>query len=507
MRPEQDIALRDVFTALVGGDEDLASKAISTFEVDPTERLRSSAVLIDLRLPMPETLALAEQAGPWAIPPLVKLLSGGTQRVIDEVAAAVLLGQTTSPEPELQPMRRAGTVLILRPEAIGHLMEIDFPNVSLTLVELRILFLIIAGLDLREMANLDAVSYETRRGQFKALAAKLGTPRQMDLVRMLLGRLLVLLGRTTDTVTRHNAFFRETGDPRFGGGRPFVLQGPDGIEVRAVEIGPRRGPAMIVLHPQAWPLMTAAEAEAFENEGLRTLWPLRHGALAPGSTSLSLDSQRERSIEGIRVLHEMFCDGPVPLVGLISGAPFAIDAIRAMPERFNSLTIVGACYRPNMTGTSAGALRRGLYWIARRNPAFLGIALRMMSTQLSRSGAYERAILHHYADSPSDLAIVNLMIRERLAERMHRRYAASLGSIRNDFLFQSSFDWSELSDVDAPIQFIHGAEDPVHPLNDIHALAGQLPQARLDVIPCAGQLLLFEHLVKIVGLLPGDRLA
>lgn len=502
MKPDRDIALRDVFTALVDGDDTAAARAISTLEVDPAERLRSSALLIDLAAEVPDTLALAEQAGPWAVPPFVKLLSGGTQRAIDDNAAAVLLGQTAAQGAASRQLRQTGTVLILRPEAIGHLVAVDFPNVSLTQVEMRVLFLLIAGLDLREMAVLDGVGFETRRGQFKALAAKLGTPRKMDMVRMLLGRLLVLLGGNSDAVKRHGTFFRETGDRQLGGGRPFVLQGPDGIEVRAVEVGPRRGPAMIVLHPQAWPLMTAADPLAFERRGLRTLWPLRHGALAPGSAPLSLSSQRARSIESIRVLHEMFCDGPVPLVGLFSGAPFAIDAIRAMPERFCSLTLVGASYQPKLTGTGAGALRRGLFWIAQRNPTFLGMALRMMSAQLSRPGAYARALLNHYADSPADLAIVTYATREKLAERMQGRYALSLESIRNDFLLHSSFDWSDLGDVKVPVQFIHGAEDPVHPLANIAGLADQLPRATLDVIPGAGQLLLFEHLIKVINLLP-----
>ena len=505
MRPDREIALRDVFTALVGGNEEAADKALSTFGLDPVERVLSAAVLIDLSLPMPECLSLAEQAGSWVTPPLIKLLSGNTQRVVDGAAAAVLLGPTVISGVASGRLRKAGTALILRPDAIGHLAAADFPGIQLTPVEIRILYLLVVGLDLREMAELDGVGYETRRGQFKALAAKLGMPRQMDLVRMLLGRLLVLLGRTADTVSRHAAFFRETGDRRFGGGRPFVLHGPDGVEVRAVEIGQGRGPAMIVLHPQAWPLMTGAEVAAFENEGLRTLWPLRSGALAPGATPLSLDSQRERSIESIRVLHEMFCDGPVPLIGLISGAPFAIDAIRAMPEKFSSLTIVGACHRPNTSGNGAGALRRGLYWIAQRNPAFLGMALRMMSAQMSRPGAYARAILHHYAESPADLAIVGRTIRDRLADRMQSRYASSLASIRNDFLFQSTFDWSLLAEVSLPVQLIHGAEDPVHPLSDIQDLADRLPQAAVDVIPNAGQLLLFEHLEKVIALLPGPR--
>jgi len=507
MQPDHDIALRDMFTALVGGDEKAADEALSTLGVDPLEKLLSSAVLIDLSLPMPHCVSLAEQAGPWALKSLIDLMAGSTRRVIDDTAAAVVLGPTGAPDDAAQGLGGSGTALILRPQAVDHLIAMDFPGLHLTPVELRILYLLIAGMDLREMSDTDNVGYETRRGQFKALAAKLGMPRQIDLMRMLLGRLLVLLGRSADTTTRHAAFFRETGDPRTGGGRPFVLQRPDGVEVRAVEIGPGRGPATIVLHPQAWPLMTGAEVAAFDTAGLRTLWPLRNGALAPGALPLSLDSQRERSIESIRVLHEMFCDGPVPLVGLISGAPFAIDAVRAMPERFSALAIVGACHRPTTGGNGAGALRRGLYWIARRNPAFLGMALRMMSAQLSRPGAYARAILHHYADSPADLAIVGRTLRERLADRMQARYAASLGSIRNDFLFQSTFDWSVLETLDLPVQLIHGAEDPVHPLADIRALAARLPNAHVDVIADAGQLLLFEHLIKVITLLPAQPFA
>ena len=498
MRPEQQNALRDVFTALTDGDPLAAANTVEALAVGDVERLFGCAVLVDLAHPV----AQVEQTAPWAIPVLRKLLAGSGPRQVDPEVAAVRLGRAPAAA-GVDPER--GTILVLRPDALRHLLRMDFPDIDLTAVEIRILFHLVAGLDLREMAALDGVGYETRRGQFKTLAAKLATPRQIDLVRMLLGRLLVMLGRPESGTARHALFFRETGEARSGGGRPFVLQGPDGAEVRAVEVGARSGRPMIVLHPQAWPLLLATEPALLENRGLRTLWPLRPGALAPGTAPLPLAAQRDRSLEDIRTLHDLFCDGPVPLVGLISGAPFAIDAIRAMPDRFESLTLVGACYRPRTTGTGPGSLRRGLYWIARTNPGFMDVALRLLTNHISRPGAYNRALLHHYADSPADLTIIHRTIRDRLADTMQQRFGGSMASIRNDLLLQAGFDWSVLHEVTVPIRLIHGAEDPVHPVAAIRALADSLPNASVDVIDGAGQLLMLDHLETVLDRLSWTR--
>lgn len=492
-------ALRDMFTTLVGGDEALVSATLTRLGADPLERLATTATLIDLSLPFSDIIDLAREAGPWAAPPLERLLSDSRRHVIDGEVAAVILGPVQGrDDPRIG---GGGTALVFQSEAIAHLVALDFPDMPVTQVEQRILFHLVAGLDLREMADLDGVSYETRRGQFKALAAKLQTSRQIDMVRMLLGRLLVLLGNRPAMDRQHQLFFQETGDPRYGGGRPFVMQGPDGVELRAVEVGKPRGAPAIILHPQAWPLLSAAESQALADQGLRTLWPLRDGALAPDATALPLHAQRARSLEAIRITHEMFCDGPVPLVGLISGAPYAIEAALAMPERFSCLVIVGACHAPRTAGPGPGALRRGLYWIARHSPSFLGVALGLLSAQISRPGAYVRAMQNHHAESPADLAIIEQAARDKLMERMQHRYCGSLAAIRNDFLFQTIFDWSVMSDLAMPVFFIHGGEDPVHPVGSITALARQLPRARVDVIHGAGQLLLLDHMLKVIGLL------
>lgn len=492
-------ALRDVFTTLVGTDDEVVTTSLNRLSADPLERFATSAVLLDLSLPFADVISQAEEAGDWAAAPLIQLLSEGRRHVVLDDTAAVLLG----PLPDTSDPRlgRNGNAIVFLMDAVAQLLALDFPDLPLTQVEQRILFHLLAGLELRDMARLDGVGYETRRGQFKALATKLEISRQIDIVRLLLGRMLVLLGRKPQNDTEHAIFFEETGDTRYGGGRPFVMLGPDGAQLRAVEVGTSHGTPVIILHPQAWPLLSAMETQALEAEGLRTLWPLRDGALAPTATALPLTTQRSRSLAAIRTTHEMFCDGPVPLVGLISGAPYAIEAALAMPERFSRLIIVGACHAPKTAGPGPGALRRGLYWIARHSPSFLGVALGLLAAQISRPGAYVRAMRNHHAESPADLAIIEQATRDRQMDRMQARYCSSIGAIRNDFLFQTTFDWSKLSDVRIPVNFIHGAEDPVHPAPQIAALADSLPQASLDVIPGAGQLLLLHHMLKVIRLL------
>ncbi|MDP5347534.1 MAG: hypothetical protein NWQ32_03980, partial [Paracoccaceae bacterium] len=85
-------ALRDVFTTLVGGDDDLVTTTLNRLGADPLEQFATSAVLLDLSLPFADVIAQAKEAGDWAATPLIRLLSEGSRHVVAGETAAVLLG-------------------------------------------------------------------------------------------------------------------------------------------------------------------------------------------------------------------------------------------------------------------------------------------------------------------------------------------------------------------------------------------------------------------------------
>lgn len=110
--------------------------------------------------------------------------------------------------------------------------------------------------------------------------------------------------------------------------------------------------------------------------------------------------QLQASLDAIALLRDLFCDGPVIVPGIMSGAMHAVDAARRRPAR------IGACYGPRTDGPAAGALRRGLFSLARNSPGVMMVGLRLLADRVSRPVTYRRLINQHYQGSPGDLAVI-----------------------------------------------------------------------------------------------------
>lgn len=490
-------ALINVMTSLTGGDLERAEREIGQFNRVFDGDIGRHVVLIDLQNPDPGVLRLEARFGHHATLMFQRFTAAGCETLIEGELA--LFRITSSGGSALS---NSGMVLQMHRHAIDCIAAADFPDQSFTPVELRIIFLMVAGYELRELAAIDEVGYETRRGQLKTIMSKLHLSRQAELVRMFLGRLLVQIGgpESEPLDTPHQIFFDTMNRPGLERARPFVLTGRNGRQIRVVEMGPKTGQPVIVLHPMVFPVTTTTEVAAFHEHGIRALWPIREGALSGPAAPLGPTQQLQSSLEDIALLHEMFCDGPVTLLGLMSGATHAIEAARRMPTRIGALGLVGACYRPRTDGLASGALRRGLFSLARNNPGIMMAALRLVAERISRPASYKRLINQHYHSSPADLAVIEQGLRDGSLESLLQRLSISLGSLRNDFFLQADFNWSLLRELQQPVHFIHGAEDPIHPAAGIRSLLGQLPHARLAIMEGAGQLLLQQHFGRALAL-------
>ncbi|MCB1421288.1 MAG: hypothetical protein KDJ69_02225 [Nitratireductor sp.] len=83
--------------------------------------------------------------------------------------------------------------LIISDDLFGRIMATFNGASQLTAAEKRTIFQIVGGLELRQAAELDNVSYETKRAHTKAACEKLQCAGQKDLVRKAMGQLFHLM--------------------------------------------------------------------------------------------------------------------------------------------------------------------------------------------------------------------------------------------------------------------------------------------------------------------------
>lgn len=83
--------------------------------------------------------------------------------------------------------------LIISNDLFGGIMATFNRTSQLTTAEKRTIFQLVAGLELRQAAELDNVSYETKRAHTKAACEKLQCAGQKDLVRKAMGQLFHLM--------------------------------------------------------------------------------------------------------------------------------------------------------------------------------------------------------------------------------------------------------------------------------------------------------------------------
>ena len=74
----------------------------------------------------------------------------------------------------------SGFLLVVTFSDFSNLIDEIFPDCRLTQSEVRVILLLLCGYTIREAADLDSVSYETKRSQLKSISVKTGFSRQAD---------------------------------------------------------------------------------------------------------------------------------------------------------------------------------------------------------------------------------------------------------------------------------------------------------------------------------------
>jgi len=250
------------------------------------------------------------------------------------------------------------------------------------------------------------------------------------------------------------------------------------------EYGSRRGPAIVWMHgtPGAR-RQIPLEARAYaERHGLRLIGLDRPGI---GSSTSHLYPDILDWTRDLELVLETLAIDTVRMIGLSGGAPYALAAGAALPDRVHGVGVLGGVAPTRGTDAATG----GAVQLAVHLAPLLTVARVPLSVALTQSIRIARPLagpaldLYAAVQPPGDK---NLLSRPEFK-------AMFLDDLLNGSRFQTSAPvndlilftrhWGfDLGDVAVPVLWWHGDEDHIVPFRHGRHVVDRLPDARLSVI-------------------------
>ena len=397
--------------------------------------------------------------------------------------------------------RSCGHIIVISPEAMAWFLKIDFPEAALPPALLRAMTCFVAGLSPGRVAALNGKSVETIKSQSRELRRRLGLERTDDIARIVGTRLALFVDKTLDgDLAGRNlefAYYVRRYLPQSV--RTMVLLDEEGRMHRFLDMGPRNGIPLICLHPMILSDFQDRDMSLLGQLGLRLLWPLRNGLVAPTDPILSETGQIRHACKGIEMAARIFVDGRVSILSFNASSKVALDYARTNPEGLAALFFAGVCVPRESSESSVRRLGRGMISLASRNRTLLNATMEYLRRHVLTPDRMEKFLASHFSGRPADRALVERELRGRFgSDRLRDALIASIRSAQHDFSFQQKMPWHIASGLKAEMHFFHGTDDVIHPFPQVETLVAGIPGAILHRLPGAGDLLYHEHLEAIL---------
>lgn len=399
------------------------------------------------------------------------------------------------------------TLILLPVDILASLLATKYAPEHFTPSEIRVLAQLISDPEIKHAAQEDDVQVSTKETHYKAAAAKIGARKRAgliaDLTALLLLEITVASAPHPETPYKSINEYREKYLP--SAVRLITLTSESGESHKFLDMGPKSGKIIIVLHPMILPDIREQEIHTLSKQGIRLIWPLRHGFLHPKAKPLNVELQLKDTITSIELAREQFCDDPFILAAMITSGWYAIRYAEQFPQNLECILFAGGCYRRNQNKTLSRTRQfgQGLIALAANNPTTTNYVFNFAEKHFSQHQKFRDLLESLFSDSPSDLKILRQeMSRPGFEGRFFYSLKNSFRSLRHDFLHQSDMGWSRLNQIPVPIHFAHGNDNAVTTEADITHLASTIAGSKLHIMKDCGQLMYYEHfevLAKIVA--------
>jgi hypothetical protein len=379
------------------------------------------------------------------------------------------------------------------------------PTNPLTESEQRTALRLVCGYSLKEAASVDGVSYETRRVQLKAILSKSKLKRQIDLCNFIIAQLLsavereaiVELERSSDRVFTE---FVNTFLPQNVSSHTVIAK--NGWQHRYIEMGPRNGRAMIVLHGHYIPYLAQSAIDCLMSQRIRLIWPLRNGFLGPTDRILSFDQHVQHAVQSIELAKAIFLPKgqAVSVVAIGCSSHYGIAHAEIHNSTAEQYSFVGASTsqaRKLLTVDLSSGFRASASNI---NSLLTDYLLSLTAQPLVDSSHLRKLLTGAYSTSAPDRNLIEAEFSSRhRSEALMYQFNNSSNSVKHDCCFYITPDWAIVKTIQQPIQFIHGRQDGINRIDDIKQISTGLG-ATLSSVPHAGQLVVHSHFKECLSL-------
>ncbi len=389
--------------------------------------------------------------------------------------------------------------------ALGQTLEDVF---GLTTAEQGVVRALVEGLDAKAISAERGTSEGTVRGQIKSILTKMNARTQSEVIRLVMSlRDVAQFSAPVSGASDGKGKALTSSWLQTEVWKPFqTLTLPDGRRLDYHDMGPVTGVPVIYSHMgycmARWhePMLRLAFAH-----GLRVICPIRAGYGHSDNLDPKADVLKTTRDDTKALLKHLGIDR-APYLTQGNDLIFAADFAGHFPEMVSE--IIGICARPCLPGdrhyAGMGKWHRFFLSTAQHAPHLLKFTAKAAVTMAKRIGVTEMFRQMHRS-SPADMAVLQddelLLVLEANAELIAGKDTNVAQAYAMEIL-ETEADWSGLllKCQDKKIWFINGAQDPSMDVATIAEYREAYPSIEIEVIPEAGQLLMYQHYEYVIPL-------
>lgn len=439
---------------------------------------------------------------------LTDLLRGEDKRLgfITE-SQIVLRLQTTLESPN-------GSLLVTPLSRFYELVNRQFSKNPLTRAEKNTLLQIVCGYSLKDAAQTDGISYETKRVQAKSILKKSSMKRQVEVSNYFLAQLLMdsnLQNRIDSTFNTHQSFAHYVESYLPESVRPHTILGQfsdpsqrakmkqdstpklRSCYHRYLEMGPSDGTPYLMLHGQILPYLSPAIIHLLNSLNMRLIWPLRNGTLGPADTKLGFQQHVQHTASSIELAREMFCDQFAGIVAIGCSAHYSIAYAEQFPDATEDYFFIGT--NSNQARKLVPANTADIETTSQNSYDALrtNYFLSMTCNPIIDRSHLRKLLLDAYSSSPADInAIHNEFLDPKRTEALMYQFSCSAQSIDYDCSFHATPEWMLAKAIKNRIHIIQGEADGIHDITRVKQLANSV-NATFRTVENAGQIIFHSH--------------
>ena len=372
---------------------------------------------------------------------------------------------------------------------------------GLTAAEQGVVRALVEGLDAKSISAERGTSEGTVRGQIKSILAKMNARTQSEVIRLVMSLRDVSQEATPMAEQSGSGPVVVSADwLQSEVWKPYkTLMLPDGRRLDYHDMGPVTGAPVLYSH-MGYGLVRwhAPMIKAAFSLGLRVICPIRAGYGHSDSIDLKADVLRSTREDTLHLLDHLGIER-LPYLTQGNDLLFAADFASHHPDMVSE--IIGICARPCLPGdrhySGMGKWHRFFLSTAKHAPHLLKFTSRAAVAMARRLGP-EEMFRQLNKTSPADLKLLDddaLMPVLRANADVIVGKTTDVSQAYAHEILATEADWTDLMKAceQTKTWFVNGGQDPATDIATIAEYREVYPWIDIEVIPDAGQMLIYQH--------------